>query len=453
MVPMQLVLKLCGALWKQFRFPSQPAPNTMPRKRLPHDTAPPAGQTTGREIPTWKLRTKMLPTQEIGCRHSLNRKTNRCSRIVPDGSIFVNSNAGRQVRTMIVALVVANLLCGLNASQNQLWAQNSPSPSPPGNSIQESPVFVEAKEKLGAPSRFVWAEGGSSSLDRWQARSLLELDGVIVSWETDQLLLVKPNGVGTTTLPGDLLVGITPGWKSPSFERTHQLWLNKEFAKVISSGQSALAEREIPKWQQRLLVTEMIESAMALNQTTVAARIFQALGNEPIPELLLSRIPLPWSTELDHVPPAVATEASVWMNKESPSLKLLGAAWSLTGPNRLEAVEVLKDLAKLKEQSKPTYRLIASYAQVQLWRTIPEDTILSKELDNWYQLRDSLQIPLQAGPTALLATRLEQANQPELALAEWLRILTLHSDRAAIANLAQTHSKALAKKLQPPNSP
>jgi len=347
---------------------------------------------------------------------------------------------------MALAILVTSLI-GLSGNPgNTLCAQNPP-PSGILPPAEESAAFLQAKEKLGASSRIVWGEVGPSSLDRWQAKSLVEFDGVIVAWEPEQLILVKRNGTGTTTLPGDLLVGITPGWKSPAFERTHQLWLNKDFPKVITSGQMALAEREIPRWQQRLLVTEMIESAVAINQLAVACRIFQAIGDDPIPDLLLSRIPLPWSTELDNVPPAVASEASVWMSKDAPALKLLGATWSLTGPNRLEAVEKLKELAKLNDQAKPTHRLIATYAQAQLWRTTPVDDIVSKDLESWIQLRDSLQIPTQAGPTALLATRLEQANQIELALAEWLRILSLHSDRPSIAKTAQARSNALAKQI------
>lgn len=347
---------------------------------------------------------------------------------------------------MALAILVASLISFSGMLRNTLCAQNLP-PSAALPPTEESAAFLQAKEKLGAPSRIVWGEAGSSSLDRWQAKSLVEFDGVIVAWEPEQLTLVKRNGTGTTTLPGDLVVGITPGWKSSAFESTHQLWLNKDFPKVITSGQMALAEREIPRWQQRLLVTEMIESALAINQPAVACRIFQAIVDDPIPDLLFSRIPLPWSTELDNVPPAVASEASVWMNKEAPALKLLGATWSLTGPNRLEAVEKLKELTKLKDQAKPTHRLIATYAQIQLWRTTPVDNVVSIELESWIQLRDSLQIPTQAGPTALLATRLEQANQIELALAEWLRILSLHSDRPSIAKTAQARSNALAKQL------
>lgn len=376
----------------------------------------------------------------------LSKRTNRPVRIVPYRSIFVNSNATHTSLGLVFPLLVASLLFSSATLGNRLCAQNPPPPSA-FSPNEESPAFLQAKEKLGASSRIVWAEAGPSSLDRWQARSLVELEGVIVAWEPEQLTLVKRNGTGTTTLPGDLLVGITPGWKSPAFESTHQLWLNKDFTAVITSGQKALAEREIPRWQQRLLVTEMTESAVAINQLAVACRIFQALGVDPIPELLLSRIPLPWANELDNVPPAVASEASVWMNQEAPTLRLLGASWSLTGPNRLEAVEKLKELAKLKEQTKPNHRLIATYAQVQLWRTAPVDNIVSKELESWIELRDSLQIPTQAGPTALLATRLEQAKEFELALAEWHRILCLHADRPALAKLAQTRSNTLSKQI------
>ncbi len=307
------------------------------------------------------------------------------------------------------------------------------------SSATTSPVFQEATQRLGPSSKLVWAEPGSSSLERWTARSLIEIEGVVVSWDPKQLVVLKADASGPTTFPGDLVVGITPGWKSEAYSQAHQSFVVRDFQKMIQQGQAALAQREIPRWQQRVLASEMVEASMAIEQFAIAVKVFSAIAEEPSPALLFSRIPLPWTDELEKVTPAFAADAASWMDRDSQAIKLLGAAWSLSGSQRLRAVEELKSLA----QSKDT--LIANYASIQLWRLTPADQILSSELDRWIKVRDSMLLPLQAGPTALLATRLEQTGKAELALGEWLRILTLHSDRVSLATKAKKRSDAISK--------
>ena len=346
--------------------------------------------------------------------------------IVSDRRMFVNSYA----RFAAYLLVILWL-------EQPAFTQNPESGQ--GSTATRTRAFQEATERLGPSSKLVWAEPGSSSLERWNARSLLEIEGVIVSWEPKQLVLHKAEASGATTFPGDLVVGITPSWKSEAYSQAHQSFVERDFQKMIQQGQAALAQREIPRWQQRVLASEMVEASMAIDQFAIAAKVFSAISEEPSPALLFSRIPLPWTDELERVTPAFAADAASWMDKESSAIKLLGAAWSLSGSQRLRAVEELKSLT----QSKDT--LIADYAAVQLWRLAPADQILSSELDRWIEVRDSLILPLQAGPTALLATRLEQIGKVELALAEWLRILTLHSDRVSLVAKAKKRSDAISK--------
>jgi hypothetical protein len=54
---------------------------------------------------------------------------------------------------------------------------------------------------------------------------------------------------------------------------------------------------------------------------------------------------------------------------------------------------------------------------------------------------------MQAGPSMLLAHRLSQAGQSSLAIAEWLRIATLHSDRYHLASKAISNAAQALKSL------
>ncbi|MEI6525480.1 MAG: hypothetical protein WCP62_05585 [Planctomycetota bacterium] len=320
------------------------------------------------------------------------------------------------------------------------WTQGGGTQEP-RTEVVETEYYRQAVEKLGPSSKVLWSEPGENSLNRWRARSIIEASGVIASWDVDKLVVIKPEANGPTNFPGDLVVGIEPGWKSLAYTQVHSLFEQRKFKEVLQQGQAALSLAEIPRWQQRVVVSEMVDSAMALQQYSAAARVFRVLAQDSTPELLLSRIPLPWSDELLRVTPALTQEALGWIESDKPAMQLVGASWLLAGEHRLAAID------KLKSLSSNASPMIAAYSKIQLWRlTIPEE-ILSDGFLEWVAQRDALPVPLQAGPTMLLAHRLEQANQPKLAIAEWLRVTSMHADRYHLAEQAVRRGADAAKKL------
>lgn len=320
------------------------------------------------------------------------------------------------------------------------WTQGGGTQEPL-TEVEETEYYRQAVEKLGPSSKVLWSEPGENSLNRWRARSIIEARGVIVSWDVDKLVVIKPEAKGPTNFPGDLVVGIEPGWKSPAYAQVHSLFEQRKFKEVLQQGQAVLSLAEIPRWQQRVMVCEMVDSAMALQQYSAAARVFKVLSQDSTPELLMSRIPIPWSDELLRVTPALTQEALGWIESDKPAMQLLGASWLLAGEHRLAAID------KLKSLSSNASPMIAAYSKIQLWRlTIPEE-ILSDGFLEWVAQRDALPVPLQAGPTMLLAHRLEQANQPKLAIAEWLRVTSMHADRYHLAEQAVRRGADAAKKL------
>ena len=328
------------------------------------------------------------------------------------------------------------LLFGLSA-QPKLLAQSRE----PNDREGSSQYFQQAVEKMGPASSFVWAEPGDNSLASWNARSLLEGQGVIISWEPDKLVVVKPDANGPTTYPGDLVVGLTPTWKSAAYAQVHELHRKGRFQEVLQKGQAALANPDVPRWQQRALVTEMVDAAVSLRQYGVASKIFRVLAQDTPPNLLLAHIPIPWSDELLQVPPSLAQDALEWIKESNPAMQLLGASWLLGGEHRLAAIETLRQL------SKNSSELVAGYSKSQLWRTSPPDQILSQNLTEWNTIKESLPIPAQAGPSMLLGYRLEQAGELRLAIAEWIRIATLHQDRYDLFQQALQRASNAAKRL------
>ncbi len=280
---------------------------------------------------------------------------------------------------------------------------------------------------MGGPSRVWMLQPGDTGLSDFSTNRVSEDFGVIVSWDAKQLVLIRPGSSNRTTIGGDSVIRIEPGWKSPDFQQVHDSFCSRDFSTVITAGQKVLKLTEIPQWQQRLVVAEMVEAATVMEKWQVAGQVFGFLAKDSPPQLLLSTIPLPWSDEAAKNMDRIAGSAAKWMTDPNESMQLLGAGWGLSGNDRSTAIEIL---GRLSKSSTP---VISAYAKCQLWRTVPPATVLSEHYAQWISQRDNIFFPAQAGPTMLLADRLERASQGAVAIPEWLRVSTLHADRVYLA--------------------
>ena len=287
-----------------------------------------------------------------------------------------------------------------------------------------------AEEKFGKDSRIWFSEPGDKSLARWDPPELFEDLGIILEWNAKNLVLLRPEAKRETTISGDFVVRIEPSWTEPG-EKIHRLFEQRQFPLVLTQGSEAIKQGKMPQLQQLLILADMVESQSAIGKPHLAGRLFVSLAKVNPPQLLLATIPLPWGNEsMQSDLPNVQPLAENWLIDANESLQLLGAAWLLSGQKRSIAIESLENLANSKSS------LVSAYAKAQLWRTVPPAEILSDRYPKWLGERDRLLLPIQAGPTMLLAERLAQAGQPVLAISEWLRIATLHGDRYHLATKA-----------------
>jgi len=296
-----------------------------------------------------------------------------------------------------------------------------------------------ASSKFGSASRFWIAEPGDTSLNRWDPRELFEDVGVVLEWDSQNIVVVRSGAKRETTTPGDYVIRIEPSWANESGEKIHRLFSGRQYTPVVKEGSAVVNKATtsgLPRWQLRVILSEMVESCSALGKPHIAGTVFTSLAKENPPQLLLATIPIPWGemamseVDLSKIQPL----SEGWITQDSEALQLLGASWLLSGTRRSFAIETLEQLSKNAKSP-----LINAYARAQLWRTVPPAEILSDRYPKWLADRDKLLLPLQAGPTMLLAERLSQAGQPNLAIPEWLRIATMHGDRYHLA------IKAIAK--------
>ncbi len=292
---------------------------------------------------------------------------------------------------------------------------------------------VKSQEVLEAEISRIWiTEPGDTSLNRWDPRQLFEDAGKVKEWDDQKIVFIRPGAKREITTQGDFVVRIEPAWANEAGEQIHRLFSERQYSSVIKQGNDAI-KSGLPRWQQRVILSEMIEACSALGKPRIAGILFVSLAKENPPQLLLSTIPIPWG-ETDLVNSSlieIQSLSEAWITQESEAVQLLGASWLLSGAKRPNAIERLEHLAKNSKSP-----LIGSYARAQLWRTVPPAEILSDRIPRWLAERDKLLLPLQAGPTMLLADRLQQAGQTSLAIPEWLRIATMHSDRYHLATRA-----------------
>ena len=122
-----------------------------------------------------------------------------------------------------------------------------------------------------------------------------------------------------------------------------------------------------------------------------------------------------------------------WLESNRAAEQLLGASWSLSGPARRHAVEVLRHLSESSD------RWIAQLATAQLWRTELATATKSK-CERWTRLVDGMSPALRAGPLYVLGLAWAEVGDEDLAAMTLMQIPVLHPDaqRLSVEALMRT---------------
>lgn len=269
-------------------------------------------------------------------------------------------------------------------------------------------------------SRIWCVPSATTNQARWNPRDLMIIDAMVVDHTSERLLYAKLGETKVIEQKGDWVVAIDVAWETPEAKLANQLYQKGEYRQAISETTNLRGANLLP-WQQRALLANSIDSLRALGMMDRAGQEFLRLAKLNPPSLLYFSMPLLWTN--DNLDRKSIQSAQEWMKEDDEHAKLLGASWLLSGNQRSDAISALESLSN---SSNPIIRQLAA---TQLWRSIPAAEVSSRLSPKWSAARDSMPIPIQWGPTIVLADKLEQSGNPILAVPEWLRIASLYPDR------------------------
>jgi hypothetical protein len=276
-------------------------------------------------------------------------------------------------------------------------------------------------------SRFWVADGLPLTLDRWMPNATVPMVGKILEINDREVLYVPKGSDAERKLMGDQVIAIDVAWGSDSAAEAHRLFRARKWIDAIKAAEQGV-QSGILQWQQRILFSEIIDSYRNLGRFAESGVFFLTLAKHSPPTFLYACMPLIWTRT--QVEKKALDSAREWIDQDSLEGKLLAASWLLSGAERGKAESTLRSLAQNKKA------VIAQLATAQLWRAIPATDGVSDKLQSWQMIRNRMLLPVQVGPTELIADKLDQSGNTSQAIPEWLRIAVVHRDRYDAASRA-----------------
>ena len=298
-------------------------------------------------------------------------------------------------------------------------------------SAQPAAAQIETAMKPPLDS-FLYAPAVTKSPDIWNPRVAERIVGKIEEFDDQRIVFVE--GEKRRELPSNRVLQVEPIWRTQAATDAHKLFTERKYREAKDAIAKA-ATNELPRWQQRFLVAEIVDVFAVLGDNRIGGGVYlKSLAPNQPPAMLYGHLPMNWTTA---EPDRALYEAAVeWLEQTDECAQLLGASWLLLGPDR-EAAR-----AKLLKLQSSKVEPIAALAAAQAWRLVPPPETESK-IPEWLEYRDRLIQPLQIGPTEFLADRFGRVGLADLAIGQWSRIATLHADRPHRAALALAAAQRL----------
>lgn len=314
------------------------------------------------------------------------------------------------------------LIAAWNLVVSSSHAQSTAAPSPDAYPSGEAP----------AQDRIVYGPALPRAVQPWNPPPTITLVGKIQKLDQQTLEIHTTSGKHHK-LSSDRIEQIEVAWDTPAAAAAHERFVQQRYTDALKENDEVLRSGGIPRWQQCILLSELVESAEAIGKPELAGKLFLLLMQQSPPDFLVATIPLNWTTR--ELTPPLEKAAHEWLAQGDDYAGLLGASWLLLTEQSDVAKQRLQKI--LASESKLLQRLAA----MQLWRITPPSATTG-EMGRWMQARDSLLLPLQLGPSEFMAERFARVDKTSLAVGEWLRIAATHRQHPHRASLALEQASA-----------
>lgn len=280
--------------------------------------------------------------------------------------------------------------------------------------------------------RVIYGPALPRAVNPWNPAPTITLVGDIQKLD-EQVLEIRTAAGKIHKLTSDRIEQIDVAWDTPGGAAAHARFAQQRYAEALKENDEILRSGGIPRWQQCILLSELVESAEAVGKPELAGKLFLLLMQQSPPDFLVATIPLNWTSR--ELTPPLEQAAREWIAQSDDCAGLLGASWLLLTDQGEVAQQRLQ-----KIQASPS-KLLQRLAAMQLWRATPPSATTG-EMGRWFQARDSLLLPLQLGPTEFMAERFSRVDKTSLAIGEWLRIAANHRQHPYRAASALDQARA-----------
>ena len=156
-------------------------------------------------------------------------------------------------------------------------------------------------------------------MDSWNLRATEHMVGMIEELDDQRIVFVE--GEKRRELPSNRVVQVEPMWRTQAATEAHKLFTERKYREAKDAIAKA-ATNELPRWQQRFLVAEIVDVFAALGDNRIAGGVYlKSLAPNQPPSMLYGQLPMNWTTvEPDRALYEVAVE---WLEQTEECAQLL----------------------------------------------------------------------------------------------------------------------------------
>lgn len=250
--------------------------------------------------------------------------------------------------------------------------------------------------------------------------------GTIVQWLGNELTIdVSGREV---KVENDSIIHFRTQWPT-SYAEAKQLAASGQTRASVEKFQSAI-EQEDRVWAQRIIRSQLIGQLMLLRDADAATKQFVEILKTDRNTRFMHLAPLSWTNTIDTFP-----AAKQWLESDEPIIQLVGASWSLNGPNRAMAIERLETLTTDIDPR------ISSPAIAQLWRV--RTNVNPRQVVVWESIADKMPVSVRSGPSYVLGNLQGLAGQRDAALIHFMKVTSLSPDHPELVSASLFQSGKL----------
>ncbi len=135
-------------------------------------------------------------------------------------------------------------------------------------------LLAIAVNNASAEDRIVYGPALPRSSNLWSPHPTAVLTGKIERLDQQSVEFVSAENGQKRKLASDRIERIDVDWETEAAAEAHQRFVNREYVAVLKNNDEVLRAGGFPRWQQVILLTEIVQSFEAIGKPESAGKFF-----------------------------------------------------------------------------------------------------------------------------------------------------------------------------------